>query len=66
MTPALDDSATPVNVATPVGPTTYTFSGVRVLSDAAHRGNQFEARAVVEYGIPGCGSLEYVAQGVFP
>jgi hypothetical protein len=66
MTPALDDRATPVNAATPVGPTTYTFSDVRVLSDAEHRGNQFEARALVDYGIPGCGSLEYVAQGVYP
>ena len=66
MTPAIDDSATPVNAATPVGPTTYTFFDVRVLSDAAHRGNQFEARAVVDYGIPGCGSLEYVAQAVYP
>lgn len=66
MTPALDDSATPVDAGMPVGPTTYTFSDVRVLSDAAHRGNQFEARAVVDYGIPGCGSLEYVAQGVYP
>jgi hypothetical protein len=66
MTPALDDSATPVDAGTPVGPTTYTFSDVRVLSDAEHRGNQFEARAVVDYGIPGCGSLEYVAQGVYP
>lgn len=66
MTPAVDDRATPVDAGTPVGPTTYTFSEVRVLSDAAHRGNQFEARAVVDYGIPGCGSLEYVAQGVYP
>jgi hypothetical protein len=66
MTPAVDDSATPVNAGTPVGRTTYTFSEVRVLSDAAHRGNQFEARAVVDYAIPGCTALEYLAQGVYP
>jgi len=66
MTAAVDDGATPVNAPTPVGPTTYRFSDVEFLSDAAHRGNQFQARSVVDYGIPGCAGLEYVAQGIFP
>ena len=65
-TPATDDSATPVNAPPAVGLTTYTFSEMKVLSDAAHRGNQFEALAVVDYGIPGCAGLQYVAQAVFP
>jgi hypothetical protein len=66
LTPAVDDSATPVNAPAPAGSTTYAFSEMKVLSDAAHRGNQFEALAVVDYGIPGCEGLQYVAQAVFP
>ena len=66
LTPATDDSATPVNAPTAVGSTTYTFSDMELLSDAAHRGRQFQARAVVDYGIPGCNALEYVAQAVLP
>ena len=66
LTPAVDDSATPVDAPTPVGSTTYTFSEMQVLSDAAHRGSQFEALAVVDYGIPECTGLQYVAQAVFP
>jgi hypothetical protein len=66
LSPAIDDGATPVNAPTAVGRTTYTFSEMNVLSDAAHRGNQFEANAVVDYGIPGCAGLQYVAQAVFP
>jgi hypothetical protein len=66
MTKAGDDSVTPVKTPTPIGTATYTFSQVEVLADAPHRGNQFQARAVVDYGIPGCSALEYVAQGVFP
>lgn len=65
-TPATDDGATPVEAPMPVGATTYVFSEMRVLSDAAHRGNQFQARATVDYGIAGCAGLTYVAQGVFP
>ena len=64
LTPAIDDSVTPVNAPSPVGPTTYTFSNVNVLSDAAHRGYQFEALVVVDYGIPGCAGLQYVAQAL--
>ena len=66
LTPAVDDSTTPVNAPVPVGPTTYVFSEMKVLSDAAHRGNQLEAFAVVDYGVPGCAGLQYVAQAVFP
>jgi hypothetical protein len=39
---------------------------MKVLSEAAHRGNQFEALALVDYGTPGCAGLRYVAQAVFP
>src|SRR5262249_34162191 len=63
---ATDDSATPVNAPSAVGPTTYAFTGMEVLSDAAHRGRQFQTRAVVDYGVPGCEALAYVAQAVFP
>ena len=66
LTPAIDDRAKPVNAPNALGPTTYSFSEMKVLSDAAHRGNQFEASAVVDYGIPGCDGLQYVAQAVFP
>ena len=66
LSPATDDSATPVEAPSPVGPTTYTFSEMELLSDAAHRGRQFQARAVVDYGIPGCNALTYVSQAVFP
>jgi len=66
MTTAADDSATPVGAPTPVGTTTYTLSEVEVLADAPHRGNQFQARALVDYGTSGCAGLEYVAQGIFP
>jgi hypothetical protein len=66
LSPATDDSATPVEAPSAVGPTTYTFSEMELLSDAAHRGRQFQARAVVDYGIPGCNALTYVAQAVFP
>jgi hypothetical protein len=66
LTPATDDSATPVNAMTPAGPTTYTFSDVKVLSDASHQGSQLEGAALVDYGIPGCPAVEYVAQAVFP
>ncbi|HSE46714.1 MAG TPA: hypothetical protein VLA89_15430 [Gemmatimonadales bacterium] len=66
LTSATDDSATPVNASSAVGSTTYTFSEMEVLSDAAHRGRQFQARTVVDYGMPGCEALEYVAQAVFP
>jgi hypothetical protein len=65
MTPATDDSATPLEGPEPVV-TTYTFSDVQVLSDTAHQGNQFQARAIVDYELPGCTETEYVAQGVFP
>jgi hypothetical protein len=65
MTPAMDDSATPLEGPEPVV-TTYTFSDVQVLSDTAHQGNQFQARALVNYELPGCTETEYVAQGVFP
>jgi hypothetical protein len=64
LTPATDDSVTPVNAPSPVGLTTYTFSNMNVLSDAAHRGNQFEALAAVDYGIPGCAGLQYAAQAL--
>lgn len=63
---ASDDSATPVGSSAEVVATTYTFSGMRVLSDAEHRGNQFEARTIVDYELAGCTQLEYVAQAVFP
>ncbi|RPH68324.1 MAG: hypothetical protein EHM78_19210 [Myxococcaceae bacterium] len=66
MTAATDDSATPVHAPEPVAATTYRFSDVQVLSDTAHLGNQFQARAIVEYGVPGCTDAEYVAQGVAP
>jgi len=65
MTPATDDSATPLEGPEPVV-TTYTFSDVQVLSDTAHQGNQFQARALVNYELPGCTEAAYVAQGVFP
>ena len=66
LTPATDDSATPVNAESDAGLSTYTFSEVKVLSDALHQGGEFEATAVVDYGIPGCPALHYVAQAVFP
>ena len=66
LTPATDDEATPVNAPTPTGSATYTFSEMRVLSDAPHRGREFQARAVVDYKVPGCNALEYQAQAVFP
>ena len=66
MTAARDDSVTPVNASAPVSSATYKFSKVRVLSDAAHRGNQFEATAVVNYGLADCTELHYTAQAVFP
>jgi hypothetical protein len=66
MTSAIDDSVTPVGALTPVGTATYTLSEVEVLADALHRGNQFQARALVDYDASGCLRLEYVAQGVFP
>jgi hypothetical protein len=66
LTPATDDQATPVNASTPTGPATYTFSEMQVLSDAQHRGREFQARAVVDYGVSGCSALEYQAQAVFP
>ena len=52
MTPATDDSVTPLDGPEPVV-TTYTFSDVQVLSDTAHQGNQFQARAVVDYELSG-------------
>jgi len=66
MTPALDDSVTPANAPAPVTSATYRLSDVRVLSDTAHRGNQFEAAAVVDYGVAGCTDVHYTAQAVFP
>ena len=66
MTAATDDNATPVHGPGLVAQTTYSFSDVQVLSDTAHLGNQFQARALVNYQVPGCPELEYVAQGVFP
>ncbi len=66
MTSATDDSVTPVGAPGPVAETTYSFSDAQVLSDTAHLGNQFQARALVNYGVPGCLEVEYVAQGVFP
>jgi len=66
LTPATDDSATPVNAVTAAGPTTYTFSDMEVLSDANHQGSQFQAPVVVDYAIPGCPPLKYVAQAVYP
>ena len=66
MTSAVDESVTPVGAPTPVGTATYTLSDVEVLADAPHRGNQFQARALVDYDASGCVGLEYVAQGVFP
>jgi hypothetical protein len=66
LTPGTDDAATPVNAAVPVGASTYAFSAMEVHSDAEHQGKQFQARAVVDYGILGCSALEYVAQAVFP
>ena len=66
LTSATDDSVTPVNAESDAGLTTYTFSQMKVLSDALHQGGQFEATAIVDYGIPGCPALHYVAQAVFP
>jgi len=66
LTPATDDGVTPVDSESVAGLTTYTFSEMKVLSDALHQGGQFEAAAVVDYGIPGCPALHYVAQAVFP
>lgn len=66
LTPAVDDQATPVNAPTPTGAATYTFSEMQVLADAPHRGREFQAKALVDYGIPGCGALQYQAQAVFP
>jgi len=66
LTPATDDQAKPVNAPTAIGPVTYTFSEMQVLGDAPHRGRQFQARVMVDYGISDCNALEYVAQGVFP
>jgi hypothetical protein len=66
LTPATDDAATPTNAPNPVGATTYAFSSMEVHSDAVHQGKQLQARAVVDYGIPACSGLEYVAQAVFP
>src|SRR4029077_4591904 len=59
MTPATDDSATPVQAPGPVTETIYGFSDVQVLSDTAHQGNQFQARALVNYELPGCAEAEY-------
>src|SRR5215813_6596257 len=39
---------------------------MQVLSDAAHSGNQFQAKATVDYDIPGCTGLKFEAQGVSP
>ena len=66
LTPATDDAATPTNAPVPVGAVTYSLSDMLVLSDTAHQGTQFQANVVVDYGIPGCNSLKYVAQGVVP
>ena len=66
LTPATDDNTTPVNSPQETISTTYRFSDMQVLSDVAHGGNQFQAKATVDYGIPGCTSLEFVAQAVFP
>ena len=66
LTPATDDSATPVDAVTAGGPTTYTFSEVKVLSDANHQGSQLEGDVVVDYAISGCPPLRYVAQAIFP
>jgi hypothetical protein len=66
LTPATDDNATPVNVPAEPVPTTYRFSDLQVLSDVAHQGNQFQAKALLDYGIAGCRGLEFVAQAVFP
>jgi hypothetical protein len=66
MTSAVDDSVTPVGAPKPVGTATYTLSEVEVLADAPHQGNQFQARALVDYDVSGCVGLEYIAQGVFP
>ena len=66
MTSAVDDNVTPVGAPTPVATATYTLSEVKVLADAPHRGNQFQAQAFVDYDASGCVGLEYDAQGVFP
>jgi len=66
LTPATDDGATPVNAPGAVGATTYRLSAMEVLSDVLHRGTELQATASVDYGIPGCSDLGYVAQGVFP
>jgi hypothetical protein len=66
LTPATDDAATPVNAPNPVAAITYAFSSMEVHSDAVHQGKELQARAVVDYGVPGCSGLEYVAQAVFP
>src|SRR5262249_16075538 len=66
LTPATDDSATPLNSSQDLVPTTYRFSEMQVLSDAAHSGNQFQAKATVDYDIPGCTGLKFEAQGVSP
>ena len=66
LTAATDDGATPVNAVTVGGPTTYTFSDMEVLSDANHQGSQLQASALVDYAIPGCPTLKYVAQAVYP
>ena len=65
MTAATDDSATPFQGPEPVV-TTYSFSDVQLLSDTVHQGNQFQARALVNYQVPGCPEVEYIAQAVFP
>jgi hypothetical protein len=66
LTPAIDDSATPVNALVPVGAVTYAFSSMEVLSDAVHQATQFGAKVVVDFGIPGCSGLNFVAQAAFP
>jgi hypothetical protein len=66
MSDAFDDEVVPANGPAPPGSTRYSLSEVEVLSDAVHLGNQFQAQAIVDYGIPGCGPIEYVAQGAFP
>jgi hypothetical protein len=65
LTPATDDAATPTNAPSPVGAVTYVFSDMLVLADSKHQGAQLQANLLVDYGIPGCNSLKYVAQAVY-
>jgi hypothetical protein len=39
---------------------------MQVLSDVKHQGSQLQATAMVDYGIPGCPALQYVAQAGYP